>query len=68
MKTLWNDSFRIELVITQFDSMGSERKETLYFKGSLKNAIYSILRGNRKGHVCADFYTSDGCWLKEIMF
>lgn len=66
--SLWNDTFRIELVIKQFDSMGSERKETLYFKGSLKNAIYSILRGNRKGHVCADFYTSDGCWLKEIMF
>lgn len=61
--TLWSNTFRIELKLTQYDSSGSVCK---YFTGSLKSAIRSIINGSHKGNVVANFYTSNGCWLKEI--
>ncbi|MEC2296689.1 hypothetical protein P9266_18500 [Bacillus subtilis] len=64
--TLWNDTFRVELKLTQYDGSGSECNKTEYFTGSLKSAIRSIVNGNHKGNVVANFYTSNGRWLKEI--
>ncbi|MFD2704189.1 hypothetical protein [Salibacterium lacus] len=58
--SLWNDSFTIE-----YADKGKVI-EKITFKGSLRGAMRHVL--HKYDYGCADFYTSDGKWLKEIMW
>jgi hypothetical protein len=63
-KSLWNDNFMIEFSVPL--SYNEFERKTEFFEGSLKSAIKFAL--NRYPGGAANFYTSEGTWLKKIMW
>lgn len=63
---LWNDTFTIELTITENAYQNKKEHKTEKFSGSLKGAIRYVLNLNYKGNITAVFYASNGEYLKEI--
>lgn len=64
VKSIWKDSFLIKVNKRECNE---EYTTFIIFNGSLKNAIrYCFIR--IKPHAVLNFYSSDGCWIKEICF
>ena len=63
---LWNDTFKIDLRVTDNPFQNQSLSRTEYFTGSLKGAIRYVLNLKEKGNVTASFYNSTGEYLKEI--
>jgi len=65
-KSLWNDTFKIDITFPARSYTERSTIELIEFKGSLKGAIRFILREYKGQTYVANFKTSDDVWLKEI--
>lgn len=65
-KSLWNDTFKIDITFPARSYTDRSNVELLEFKGSLKGAIRFVQAEYIGQTYVANFYTSDDEWLKEI--
>ncbi|MEB5480881.1 hypothetical protein P8825_15050 [Shouchella clausii] len=62
--SLWNDTFTIVFTLSDGVYNGKTWEEKAAYTGSLKSAIRHAF--NKHPAATADFYTSEGYWLKQI--
>jgi len=65
-KSLWNDTFKIDITFPARSYTDRSNVEALEFTGSLKSAIRMVMKDYSDRDFTANFYTSDNVWLKEI--
>ncbi|ALA13232.1 hypothetical protein TSARBOMBA_200 [Bacillus phage TsarBomba] len=65
-KSLWNDTFKIDITFPARSYTDRSNVEALEFTGSLKGAIRMVMNDYGDRDFVANFYTSDNEWIKEI--